>query len=170
MAGFKGLIRGSSRYKMAHFFTKMAPKTVLRSCISKWKWAQGLIWQMQVRRDDQSRCPPNSRVASLAVDSRKETSIEVFHLFRWYTHTYTRAHTEKLHRQVFTHKSFCAQELLTHTEALDTDAFTQRSFYTERLLHTEPFIHRCSYTQAQAPVRQEAFVKKLLHRQALFHT
>ena len=137
MAGFKGLIRGSSRYKMAHFFTKMAPKTVLRSCISKWKWAQGLIWQMQVRRDDQSRCPSfvGSGLEERDID-RSFPSLQMVH-----------AHIHKGSHRKTTQKSFYSQKLLC-TGAFNTHrSFRHRRLYTEKLLHRAAFTHRNFYTQ-----------------------
>ena len=59
-------------------------------------WANHVPWPeskiLQVRRDDQSRYPPSSRVTSL-VGHRPLLKLEVLHLFRCFTHTRTYIHT-----------------------------------------------------------------------------
>ena len=52
-------------------------------------WRKLDLTKVQIRRDDQSRYPPNSWVASLAVDSWVGhcplRNLEVLHPFRWFT-------------------------------------------------------------------------------------
>ena len=66
--------------------------------VSHVPWPESKI--LQVRRDDQSRYPPNSWVASLAVDSWVGhcplLKLEVLHLFRCFTHTPSRRRVGKL--------------------------------------------------------------------------
>ena len=74
---------------------------------------------------------------------------EVLHLFRWFAHTQTQAHTHTNPHTVY--KNFYTQKLL------------HRNFYTQKLLDTEAFTHRCFYTQTL--LHAEAFTQKLLHRE-----
>ena len=96
----------------------------------------------------------------------------------------TEVFTWKLHRSIYTHKSFTyTQSFYTQTllrieacsQSLETEGLTQRGLYTELLLHTDAFTQRCTeqllHTDAPRLLRTEVFTHKLytdklLHREA----
>ena len=77
-------------------------------------------------------------------------------------------HSEKSHREDFTHRSLYTERDL-HRAAftqtlLHTDAFPYRSFYTQKLLLREAFKQSSFYTY------RSCYTKKILHREAFSQT
>ena len=72
-------------------------------------------------------------------------------------------HSTLLHREAFTHRSFCTQHAFTQRSFYTQQTFAQKSFYTEKrlcaekLLQREAFRDRCVYA------------RKLLQRKAFTH-
>ena len=86
--------------------------------------------------------------------SKWKGPVQVLHLLRWFTHTYsiivffrpekplhraavTRTNDFYTHRRLYTQKLFLHRKTFPHHACFYT--FAQRNFYTEKLLHTNAF-------------------------------
>ena len=100
------------------------------------------------------------RILLLVFHTRNRLHTDVFAHRSFYTQMF-------LHTETFTHRRFYTQTLL-HTEVFTHRRFTHRHFYTRKFLRTNTFTHRRFYTQT--PLHTDVFTRKHFYTQTFLHT